>query len=309
MVTREAPGLGPPALLLGVPIDVVTMPQTIDLIGAFVADGRSSGRTHQIATVNVDFLVNAATQPDLKSLLQRSALNLADGMPVVWASGMTGRSIPERVAGADLVPLIAAESAARSWKVHFFGGGPGVADRAVDLLLSRHPGANVTADAGPMIPDPLDVDDEVIDGINAVDPDILCVALGNPKQERFIAAHAARLRCPVMIGVGGTLDMLIGDRRRAPRWIQRIGAEWIVRAVQDPARLGPRYARDIRIFGPELLRHLRAVRPHRTGDHLAIERQGEAITVRSVARSWRSICVRRGDCRDRRILSRCVRIR
>ena len=78
----------------------------------------------------------------------------------------------------------------------------------------------------------------------------MCVALGNPKQERFIKAHRDRLRVPVMIGVGGSLDMLVGERKRAPSWMQRTGTEWIARMVQEPRRLGRRYAHDLRVFGP-----------------------------------------------------------
>ena len=90
-------------------------------------------------------------------------------------------------------------------------------------------------DPGPQIPDPTTVDDAVLEAITAVDADILCVALGNPKQERFIKAHRERLGVPVMIGVGGSLDLLVGERRRAPRWMQRTGTEWIARLAQEPA--------------------------------------------------------------------------
>ena len=104
-----------------------------------------------------------------------------------------------------------------------------------------------------MIPDVDLIDDAVLDAIAAVDADILCVALGNPKQERFIAAHRDRLQVPVMIGVGGSLDMLVGKRRRAPEWMQSLGLEWVVRAIQEPRRLGLRYAHDIRVFTPAIV--------------------------------------------------------
>lgn len=270
----------PPCVMFGVPIDHATMADTLDRIDEFVTDGRKLGRTHQIATVNVDFLVNAITIPELRDLLQQTEFNFADGMPVVWGAARLGTPLPERVAGSDLVPLIAKQSAQRGWRVHLFGGSPGVADRARTLLLERYPDALLTADDGPVIRDVTDIDSSLIERINQHKPDILCVALGNPKQERFIAAQRERLGCPVMIGIGGSLDMLVGDRKRAPRWAQRIGAEWIFRAAQEPGRLGRRYLHDIRVFVPRLVGYVRSVRRHRHAGSLIADFENGAIVVR-----------------------------
>ena len=222
------------SVLFGVPIDGCTMDQTLELIGELIQNGRSQRRTHHITTVNVDFLVNAISEPDVMALLQHADLNLADGMPLLWASSLFGTPLPERVAGADLVPRLAAESAAHGWRVHLFGGASGVAQRAREKMLETHPEARITADSGPERVDVNEPDPAVVNAIRAVDADVLCVALGNPKQERFIAAYRKHLQCPVMIGIGGSLDMLIGDKQRAPEWAQRSGAEWLFRAAQEP---------------------------------------------------------------------------
>ena len=155
-------------------------------------------------------------------------------MPVVWGASLLGMPIQERVAGADLVPRLVEVSQSTGWRIHVFGSSSSVADRATALFAAPYPNAAVSIDPGPRIPDPSSVDDRVLDDIAAVDADILCVAFGNPKQERFIEAHRDRLRVPVMIGVGGSLDMLVGERKRAPRWMQRTGTEWIARMVQEP---------------------------------------------------------------------------
>lgn len=261
----DRPVLRPPALMFGVPIADVTMPETISTIAALVDDGRSSGRTHQISTVNVDFLVNAINHPDVASILQGAALCLPDGMPVVWASHLLGMPLRERVAGADLVPLLVEASGVHGWHIHVFGSVPEVAEAAKSLLRERYPRARFSVDAGPMIDDVTDIADDVLDGIAATGADILCVALGNPKQERFIAHHAHRLGIPVMIGVGGSLDMLVGKRRRAPAWMRAIGLEWVVRAAQEPRRLGRRYAHDIKVFCPALAREWARNRRRRRG--------------------------------------------
>lgn len=268
----------PPTVYFGVPVDDLTMDETVDAIDDLVVDGRNSGRNHQVATVNVDFLAHAVEDEELRSLLQTTALNLPDGLPLVWGSRLAGHRLTERVAGADLVPRLAAESARRGWRIHFFGSAPGVSERALELIADRHPDAMVSAESGPMMSDVLDVDDHVLAGLADRKTDILCVALGNPKQERFIAAHAERLGIPVLIGIGGSLDMLVGDRKRAPLWAQRIGAEWIFRAAQEPKRLGKRYARDLVVFPPLLARYVRELRKDGAVE-FAVTNTGEGLTV------------------------------
>jgi len=253
------------SVILGVPLDDVTEASVLDVIHSLVVDGRSTGRSHQITTVNVDFIVNATRDPDLMEILQRSSLNVADGTPLVWVSSVFGDKLAERVAGADLFREFGAASVDRGWRIHVLGGAPGVGDRALSMLLDEYPGAQISVDPGPVFDDPRDVPDDVLDDIVARAPDILCVALGNPKQELFIEAHRERLGCPVMIGVGGSMDMLVGDRRRAPGWMQRVGAEWIFRLAQEPRRLGPRYLSDLRAFLPAIERQRRDIRDF--GEH------------------------------------------
>lgn len=253
----------PPALLFGVPIDDLTMSETVDAVRELIADGRRHGRTHQIATVNVDFLVNALADDGVHRVLQSADICLADGAPIVWGARAAHMPLRERIAGADLVPALAERSATAGWRIHLFGSAPGTAERAAELLIERFPGARITGDSGGFIKDVGQIDEVLLASLAAAEPDILCVALGNPKQERFIKTYRARLGAPVMIGVGGTLDFIVGGRRRAPRWVQRIGLEWVVRAAQEPVRLGRRYAHDAIVFFPRLGRYLWVIRRHR----------------------------------------------
>jgi N-acetylglucosaminyldiphosphoundecaprenol N-acetyl-beta-D-mannosaminyltransferase len=121
-----------------------------------------------------------------------------------------------------------------------------------------------------------------LDEIRSFDADIGCIAFGNPKQEQFIARFGAHLGIPVLIGVGGTLDFIVGEQRRAPRWMQRSGLEWLHRAGSDPRRLARRYARDARVFLPALARQAWRGRPRRTAGGLEI-RVGETTTVVDVS--------------------------
>jgi len=271
----------PPALLFGVPVDDVTMDEAVAAIGRLVASGRRQRRTHQVATVNVDFLVNAETDHSNRALLQAADLSIADGMPILWGARSAGMPLRERVSGADLVPALAGRAGPEGWHIHLFGSSPGTAEAAAELLRGRFPGARITADSGPIISDVSAVDEDVLTRITSLDPDILCVALGNPKQERFIANNRDRLRTPVMIGVGGTFDLLIGDKKRAPVWVQRIGLEWVVRVAQEPRRLAQRYARDAWIFFPRLVTELRVLRrEHRsTRGTVQIDVAGRNVTI------------------------------
>jgi N-acetylglucosaminyldiphosphoundecaprenol N-acetyl-beta-D-mannosaminyltransferase len=228
-----------------------------------IEQSHQDGSTHQIATVNVDFLVNAQHDPQVAEILRDADMCLADGVPIVWASRFVRDPLPERVAGSDLVPMLISQSATRGWRIHVFGSSPSVASRARAKIDTLHPDATVTLDPGPRIPDPEVVDEAVLASIEAAEADVLCVALGNPKQERFIRAHRARLGIPVLIGVGGSLDMFVGERKRAPRWVQTVGLEWVYRAMQEPTRLGPRYARDLRAFLPMLWTELGSRRTRR----------------------------------------------
>lgn len=276
-----------PVPVLGIPIDRVDMAGAVAEIERLVARGRERRCAHQVVTVNADFVVNALEDPTVHRLLRDADLGIADGMPLVVATRVLGLPAPERVAGADLVPALAARSAHTGLRIHFYGSAPGIAEQATELLVARSPGARITADSGEMIADPDDPPESAIESIAAVDPDVLCVALGNPKQERFIAATRERLRTPVMIGVGGTLDMLVGKRRRAPDLVQRLGMEWVFRAVQEPGRLGKRYAKDIVVLGPTLGRYLwTARRSTRHAPELAVDATAPSwsVDLRGVSR-------------------------
>ncbi len=242
--------------VLGVPVDDVTMSETVDRVAQLVAAGRATGRNHQVTTVNVDFVVNATRDPDLMRVLQDASLSLPDGMPIVWASRVLGTRLRERVAGADLVEKLAERAAESGYRMYLFGSAPGVAARAADILVERFPPLQIVADAGPMVESDGAMDDAHVQRIEVARPDIVCVALGNPKQEYWIGRYGHRIGAPVLIGVGGTLDLIVGEKQRAPAWMQRVGLEWVFRAGQEPRRLVKRYAIDISSFFPQVARQV-----------------------------------------------------
>lgn len=273
---------GRTAVVLGVPVDDVTMAEAVSWICDFVEVGRRTGRTHQVTTVNADFVVNTLDDPGGLALLQHAELSIPDGMPVVWGSKLLGTALRERVTGADLLPALVAAAEAKGYSVYLFGAGSGIAERAAAVLRAKHPDATIVGDAGPVLGPDAAMDSRGLDVIRAARPDIVCVALGNPKQERWIARHRDQLGAPVLIGVGGTLDLVVGEKRRAPAWLGRLGLEWVFRAVQEPRRLVRRYAHDIVTFLPRLARQAWSFRSAKAAPFASpeIRAHGTAVVLR-----------------------------
>lgn len=260
--------MSPSALVLGVPVDDVTMAEAVERICQFVVDGRRTGRTHQVATVNADFVVNALDDDDNLALLQHTELSIPDGMTLVWGSRFLGVRLRQRVTGVDLLPALARRAAQEGYSMYLFGAAPGIAERAAALLRAEY-GADVIGDAGPVFKHVEDMDPGALAPIRAARPDIVCVALGHPKQERWIARYRHELGAPVLIGVGGTFDIMVGEKRRAPDWLGRMGLEWLFRTAQEPGRLARRYGHDMTSFLPRLADQVWSFRP-RSGDRWGV---------------------------------------
>ncbi len=241
-------------LILGVPVDDLNMAEALARLDDFIVTGRSTGRVHQVATVNADFVVRSLDDPELRRILQEADMATPDGMPLVWGARLLGVHLEGRVTGADLVPALAALAAQKGYSLYLLGAAPGIAQRAADILVSRNPGLKIAGVYSPPYHSLLDVDEAMLAAVKAAQPDVLLVAFGNPKQEKWIGMHARRLGVPVSIGVGGTLDMIAGLTRRAPLWMQRAGLEWLYRLLQEPRRLWRRYVTDLLRFGPFFLR-------------------------------------------------------
>ncbi len=267
-------------IILGVPIDDLTMEQALARLEEFIALGRKTGKSHQIATVNADFVTKSLDDPELRLILQESDMATADGMPLVWGARLLGVPLEGRVTGADLVPALAERAAQKGYSLYFLGGAPGIAQKAKTILETRYPGVNITGVFSPPVSSVLDMDASIVENIRAAKPDILLVAFGNPKQEKWINMHARDLPVPVMIGVGGTFDFIAGATKRAPMWMQKSGLEWIFRLAQEPKRLWKRYVVDLWGFGFFFVRQWWALR----GNHVPapVLPQDDFITVNDV---------------------------
>jgi N-acetylglucosaminyldiphosphoundecaprenol N-acetyl-beta-D-mannosaminyltransferase len=242
--TYPSPAIPVPApperlMVLGVRADRVGMAEALTRIEALIEQHRySSAPVAQIITVNPEFVWAARTNAAFRETINRAALVVADGMGIVWASRILGHPFPERVAGSDLLPLLAERCARRGYRLFLLGAAPGVAETAARILQQRFPDLQI---AGTYAGSPAPAEAEHILGlIRAARPDVLAVAYGAPKQDLWIRQHAQALGeagVGVALGVGGTLDFIAGRVPRAPHRIQRMGLEWAFRVVAQPKRI------------------------------------------------------------------------
>jgi N-acetylglucosaminyldiphosphoundecaprenol N-acetyl-beta-D-mannosaminyltransferase len=236
-------------IILGVPVDNLTPAEALDRLEGFIETGRATGQSHQVVTVNADFVKNGLRDPELRFLLQDADMATADGMPLVWGARLLNVPLKGRLTGVDLVPRLAERAAEKGYSIYLLGGAPGVADLAAKKLLARYPKLKIAGQFSPPVSSVLEMDTSILLSIRAAQPDILLVAFGNPKQEKWIGMYKKQLSVPVMMGVGGTLDFLAGVTTRAPRWMQQSGLEWLFRLIQEPGRLWRRYFSDLIMFG------------------------------------------------------------
>ena len=218
--------------ILGVDVDAVTMAEAVDVVRRAM-DTRAGV---MVATANAEMLMRATHDEELRHILNASALVVPDGAGTVWAARHLGHAMPERVAGYDLAQELLRCAPAEGRRVYFFGSAPGVAEKAKAKAEQLYPGSEIVGVRNGFF-SPAD-NAAIIAEIRAARPDLLLVALGVPKQEKWIAAHLAELDVPVAIGVGGTLDVMAGVMKRAPHWMQKAKLEWLFRGLMQPKRAG-----------------------------------------------------------------------
>jgi N-acetylglucosaminyldiphosphoundecaprenol N-acetyl-beta-D-mannosaminyltransferase len=220
-----------PLNLFGVPLAKIDMEGALARVEEFVRDQSP----HMVVTSDTPGIVRARDDPEFQELVRGADMVTADGRGVVWMARVLGLPVTERVSGVDLMEKICERAVERGYAIYLLGAEPGVAEKAAHSLASRYPGLRIVGTHhGYFTPDE---EPAVVQAIAEARPDILFVAFGAPRQERWIRRHLAELQVPVAIGVGGSFDVLAGRARRAPQWMQRAGLEWLYRVLRQPSRL------------------------------------------------------------------------
>lgn len=231
-----------------------------DELVATITELLPAREVHTVITPNVDQVLTMRTSPELGAAYDEASIRITDGFPLVVLGRRLGARRLERLTGADLLPVAAQVAAQRGWRIAVTGGGPGVADHAAAVLRDRHRADVVSVDF-PIIKD---VDDgasmRVVEALAALEPDLVFVCLGSPKQDVWVSRWRGKLPPAVYIGAGAAVDFVAGTKRRAPVVLQRLGLEWLFRLVQEPRRLAHRYLVRGPAFAAVALRSLRAAR-------------------------------------------------
>ena len=217
--------------ILDVPVHRVTMGETLRRVQQFMTEPR----LHQIVTVNPEFVMTAQRDATFRRILQEADLCPPDGVGLIYAARWYGRPLPERVPGSELVYQLAALARRHAWRLFLLGAAPGVAEEAAAVLQSNYPGLAI---AGTYAGSPaLEENEVIVRRINDSQADLLYVAYGAPRQDKWIARNRDTLATVrVALGVGGALDFITGRAVRAPRWMQKVGLEWLHRLIQEPWR-------------------------------------------------------------------------
>ena len=226
-------------VLAGTSLHAMTEAQVV----AHVERAWENGRGGWIHTVNLDHLRMLRGDEDFRAASQEADLRVADGAPLIWASRLQGTPLPERVAGSDLIRSLTGAAARSGRRVLFLGGNPGAAEEAVAILQRETPGFAVAGIDCP--PFGFEKDPEELARVRRLiegsDADLVFLAVGAPKSEFLIRDLKSLLPKAWWAGIGISFSFVSGEVRRAPRWVQRIGLEWVHRLLQEPRRLAKRY--------------------------------------------------------------------
>jgi len=226
-------------ILSGVKLDAIREKELIQLVIASI----SSGDGGFIVTHNLDHLRRLQFDTTFAVACDEATYRVADGMPLVWASRLRGTPLPERVAGSSLIHTLTAAAGAQGKSVFLIGGNPGTAVAAAARLKSVTPSLQVVGMVCPPVGFELDPAyfTKLVDTLRLADPDIVYLAVGSPKQELLAVVLRKELPKAWFAGVGISFSFVTGDVRRAPKWVQKSGLEWLHRLAQEPRRLAGRY--------------------------------------------------------------------
>jgi N-acetylglucosaminyldiphosphoundecaprenol N-acetyl-beta-D-mannosaminyltransferase len=233
--------------VLGVNVDAVQIPDVIAQMESWIAEHTGS---HFIAVAGMHGVTEAQRDPAFKRILNGADLVVPDGMPLVWLARRRAIPLKRRVYGPELMIDFCHGTTAKGYRHFLYGGDPVVVGNLAAVLRQRYPGIVIAeAYSPPFRPLTEAEETEITNRLNGSAIDVLWVALGCPRQERWMHVHRDKLRVPVMVGVGAAFDFIAGAKRQAPRWMREIGLEWLFRLLQEPRRLWHRYI----VYGSEFV--------------------------------------------------------
>ncbi|RNI37489.1 glycosyltransferase [Hanamia caeni] len=218
-----------------IPVDVLTMKQTIDLVDNAIRDKRS---IHHVV-INAVKVVNARKDRKLKESIINCDIINADGQGIIWASRILNKPLPERVAGIDLMENLVAVAGKKKYRIFFLGAKEDILLKVVKIYSDKY-GKDIIAGYSNGYFNATE-EEKVALKIAQSKADILFVAMSSPKKEIFLNTYKHLIQAPFIMGVGGSFDVIAGIVKRAPKWMQKNGLEWLYRTLQEPRRMWKRY--------------------------------------------------------------------
>jgi len=234
--------------ILGVQISSIS---NDDLLAAFTQHILHKQKK-QVCITPVNSVLAAVKSQQVKTIYNTSDYVLCDGMPIKWAASFLNTPILERITGLDLLPNLVALCAKNDFSIFLLGASTGVGDKLKKVILNQYPQAKVV---GVYVPPFMTTftaaeNDKMITAVNAASPDVLFVSLTAPKQDIWIASNKEALNATLLVGIGGAFEVMAGLAKRAPKWAQKAGLEWLYRFIQEPKRLFRRYFMEAPLFIP-----------------------------------------------------------
>lgn len=223
-------------------LDVNVSAITMDDVLAFIDDSIKHRRKAYICVAPVSTVIDCQNDSVYKTIINRADIVTPDGMPIVWIGRSKGYKNIQRVYGPDLMLEVCKMSQEKGYRHYFYGSAPETCHLLEAKLKERFSRLSIVGKFSPPFRELSPAEDaEIIDEINRVNPDVLWVGLGSPKQDLWMAEHQEKLHVPVMLGVGAAFDFLSGTKKQAPCWMQKVGLEWFFRLCCEPRRLWKRY--------------------------------------------------------------------
>ncbi len=225
--------------LFEIGIDNISMEETFNVIEQLIKKKKPS----LVVTPNVHHINILHKDNEFQKIYKQASMVLPDSTPLIWASKLLGMPLKEKVAGSDLLPSFCKIAARKRYELFFLGSGPSIAKKAANILTNKNPGLKIVGTYSPPFGFENDEDEnrKIVAMIKKCTPDVLFVGLGPPKQEKWIWRYKDEINVPVSIAVGASFDFVAGSVKRAPKWMQKIGLEWLFRLCQEPRRLWKRY--------------------------------------------------------------------
>lgn len=216
--------------ILGVHVDKVTKEEALDKFKTIVA----AEGCQMIITPNSEIVMSASKDAQLKTIINDAEMVIPDGIGLVYASRIMGQPLKERVTGIDFLESALSYLNGKRGSIFLLGSKPGVAPKAAEKMKEKYPGLHIAGTYHGYFNE--SDEKEIVKNINDAGPDLLCVALGSPKQEKLVKKYQNQLNVKAAIGIGGSLDVWAGELKRAPKFYQDYGLEWLYRLIQEPRR-------------------------------------------------------------------------